>query len=336
MRTLEFDRTGVLAGFVAALILTSPSPALAEVPDDHWNLSYQFGGAFLSRNIGDDNLTSAIRVGYGFSPWVGLEGGWNSTSTNNVADDDLDTSVDFYGLDLLYHFRPDGASVPYVLLGTGFVKVDLERASGSHDVDTALFWEYGGGVKIPVNKQIDIRFDVRMMRYRLDAQSPAPAPLGGSLSDDRFGTRVFTLGVGWHFPGNRPERPKPEPPAPKVEEAPAPPPPPAAQEQPAQTAPAPEPAPAPEAAPAPEPVPAPQPSAEPAPAPPPPAEASPAPAPAEAAPVPAPAPEPSPAPEPAPVPEPAPAPAPPPPAEAPAPAPQAPAEPAPPTAGARR
>jgi len=245
MRMSRTQRS-VAAGALALVGACFVSPARAEVLAKQWNFAYQFGGAFVSRDIGDDDLFQALRVGYNFTPWVAVEGSWSLIRTQDVIDDDLDSDVDLYGVDVLYHFRPDGSSVPYMLLGAGLVEVDLARAAGDSYRDSALFWGGGGGVKIPVNKWIDVRFDVRFQRYRLDREVAAPALLNGSLSDKPFASRTFAFGVSFHFPVERqPRAPKPEP-------TPAPPP----------AAPAPPPKPAPAPAPAPEPPAEPEPPAQ--------------------------------------------------------------------------
>jgi hypothetical protein len=309
MRRFTAARMACLMALLAPL---AASPARAEVTDDSWDFSYHFGGLFLNRDLGADNLTSALRAGYSFTPWVALEGSWVVGRTEDVEDDSLDVDLDFKSLDLLYHFRPDGHAVPYVFLGAGRVELDQELSGGDRRRNVDFFWEAGGGVKIPINKWLDARFDLRLQRYRLEPDNqPSPAGLTEQgLSDERYSSRAFTLGIGWHFPAQR--RARPAAPSPEPPPQPAPPP-----------APAP-PAPPPEPEPGPEPAPAPEPSPEPAPEPPPPA-GEPAPGPEEEpSPEPAPAPEPTPPPHPAPEPGPTPEPAPPP-----QPAPEPPAEPAP-------
>jgi hypothetical protein len=268
------------------MLLLAPTPAGAEVTGDSWDFSYHFGAIFVERSVGADNLASAVRAGYNFTPWVGLEGSWAVGRTEDAQDDSLDVDLTFHSLDLLYHFRPDGNSVPYVFLGAGRVELDQELTADDSRRDTGFFWEAGGGVKIPINKWLDARFDLRFQRYRLEPDNqPSPAALTNlGVSDERLSSRVFTLGVGWHFPAKRPERPPQAPPAPEPAAAPKPAPAPA-------PAPEPAPEPTPEPAPAPAPEPAPEPTPEPAPAPPP-----------EPAPEPTPEPAPAPAPEPAPEP----------------------------------
>jgi opacity protein-like surface antigen len=280
----------------APALLICPPPARAEVTGRSWDLSIDLGGIFLRREIGKDNLFGALRGGYNFTPYVGVEGSWTRVQTENSANSDLSSNLDLYGVDLLYHFKPDNPVVPYLLAGAGVVRVDLEQPSGTRK-NTDFFWEGGGGVKIPVNKWIDVRFDVRLQRYRLERDVPAPAPLNGSLSDERFGNRAFAIGADWHFsaartkkvrgssppsvPAPAPKPPSPSPPKPAPE--PAPPPAPAPQPPPQAPTPAP---------PAPEPVPPPAPEPTPAPEPPP--------APTPEQPAPEPQPEPAPTPEPPP------------------------------------
>jgi hypothetical protein len=288
----------------APALLICPPPARAEVTGRSWGFSIDMGGIFLRRAIGKDNLFGALRGGYNFTPYVGVEGSWTRVQTENSENSDLGSNLDLYGIDLLYHFKPDHPVVPYLLAGAGVVRVDLEQLSGTRS-NTDFFWEGGGGVKIPVNKWIDVRFDVRLQRYRLERDVPAPAPLNGSLSDERFGNRAFAIGADWHFSATRtkkvrgpsppsapapaPKAPAPAPPKPAPE--PAPPPAPAPQlppQTPAPAPPAPEPVPppAPEPAPAPEPPPAPAPE-QPAPElPPQPPEAAPTPEPPPPAPQP--------------------------------------------------
>ncbi|MEE9218998.1 MAG: porin family protein [Acidobacteriota bacterium] len=236
MRPVPTLRRWLGLAAVLAALLAAAGPAQAEVEGKSWDFSLHFGGIFLSRDIGDDNLVVALRGGYSFSPWIEIEGSWVAVSTNSVEADDLNSDMDVYSLDLLYHFLPDGHAVPYVLLGAGLIQVDLETGPDESLRNTGFFWEGGGGVKIPLNESLAVRFDLRFQRFRTERDVPAPAPLTSTLSDDRFTNRMFTIGIGYHFPvGERmeaavpmaplaplPEPPPPPPrPAPKLPEEPA-------------------------------------------------------------------------------------------------------------------
>jgi hypothetical protein len=207
---------------VAVTVAASALPLRAEVQNHSWDFSLHFGGIFLSRDIGDDALTYAVRGSYNFTPYVGLEGSYTTVRSDDATDSSLDADLTLYGFDLLYHFKPDAPNVPYVLLGAGLLEAELDRSSGKAFRDSSFFWEGGGGVKIPINKRLGVRFDLRFQRYRLDSQDPSPAPLNGSIADERFINRVFTLGIGWHPETYTPKRRKVPPPPPPAEEEPAP------------------------------------------------------------------------------------------------------------------
>ena len=149
---------------MAALMFTSP--AQAEVLGKSWDFSVNFGGMFVSRDFGDDNLAGALRAGYSFTPWIELEGSWTIMRTESVNDDAFDADMDLYGFDVLYHFLPDGDAVPYVFLGAGLMVQDVGILQNERVKNTDFFWEGGGGVKIPVSEHLDVRFDIRFQKYR--------------------------------------------------------------------------------------------------------------------------------------------------------------------------
>lgn len=269
---------------MAALMFTSP--AQAEVLGKSWDFSVNFGGMFVSRDFGDDNLAGALRAGYSFTPWIELEGSWTIMRTESVNDDAFDADMDLYGFDVLYHFLPDGDAVPYVFLGAGLIVQDVGILQNERVKNTDFFWEGGGGVKIPVSEHLDVRFDIRFQKYRSERLVQAPTPLNSSLSDERFTNRLFTIGFGFHFPvGEREDAGAelvPLAPLPELPATPAP----TVTPPPAVSAPEPEPEPESELAPEPELEPAPEAAAEPEPPP---------------EPEPEPVQEPEPAPEPEPV-----------------------------------
>ncbi len=200
MRAWGYLRRFVIPFWLGMAAIMFATSARAEVQGKSWDFSFNFGGMFVSSDFGDDNLAVALRAGYSFTPWIELEGSWTAMRTETADLGSFDADMDLYGFDVLYHFLPDGESVPYVFLGAGLIVQDRELLLGESHKNTDFFWEGGGGVKIPVSEHIDVRFDLRFQKYRTERPVQEPTSLNSSLSDERFTNRLFTIGFGFHFP----------------------------------------------------------------------------------------------------------------------------------------
>lgn len=102
----------------------------------------------------DDSATAGLAIGYNFSEVWSAEGVVGYTPTESSG-----TDIHLFNvhLDVLYHFRPYGPLVPYIVGGGGgyFVK----REGGGSDDDIQI--NFGAGVKYFITDNIALRADIR-------------------------------------------------------------------------------------------------------------------------------------------------------------------------------
>lgn len=111
---------------------------------------------------GDQNLTTSgiygLGLGYAITQRWGAEGVFDfSNPSIDVGSGDV--NVFKYGLDGLYHFRPDQKLVPYLAAGVGGMTFDSDVASTT----TKAQINGGGGVKYFITKAIALRGDARYL-----------------------------------------------------------------------------------------------------------------------------------------------------------------------------
>ncbi|GAB4484450.1 MAG: hypothetical protein OHK006_08790 [Thermodesulfovibrionales bacterium] len=151
-----------------------------------------------------------LRLGYNFTPKIGAE----------LSGENIDGRGQQYHADVLYHFTPDRAFVPFAVAGLGYAHI----RPWDGDSYGSVLGNFGLGFKYFLHKNIAWRVDVRdVITNRQNVE--------------------FTTGIQFAFGGKTPPpppapTPPPPPPAPKPEPTPPPPPPPAKKVEPA---PAPEP-----------------------------------------------------------------------------------------------
>ena len=210
-----------IVSFAAAAILTTASFASAANREGQFSVSPVIGGyTYEGKQHLDTSLIYGLRAGYNFTKNLGVEALFDYVNTEPTK---ATTDVDMYrfGGELLYHFFPDNAFVPYLAAGFGGLNFDAKgvdkRVRGAFD--------YGVGAKYFLNDSFALRGDVRHILYNMN---------------DRTNNNVeYTLGAYIPFGGVKPAAKPVETlpvPAPKVVETPAPAPVPAPVPAPAPTA----------------------------------------------------------------------------------------------------
>jgi OOP family OmpA-OmpF porin len=146
---------------LALLLPALVTPAMAENRAGALTLSPFIGGyTFDCFQCLDTVWYYGVRAGYNFTENLGLEGmfGYAPTQTDACGYKGRDIDVFRYGLDILYHFMPEGKFVPFVAAGLGGVRID--DPSGINDRDHIMF-DYGLGFKLFVAESVALRADVR-------------------------------------------------------------------------------------------------------------------------------------------------------------------------------
>ena len=144
---------------IIMVLLTVASPVMAENREGAVTFSPFFG--ILTFSDGDEHLDTdfamGFRGGYNFTRQLGAELLLGYTET--VQDpQEIRANLYRYGADVLYHFRPDKALVPFVAAGLGGFTEDYSRVL--HD-QTNFYLNYGGGVEYALADWLALRGDLR-------------------------------------------------------------------------------------------------------------------------------------------------------------------------------
>jgi len=199
---------------VAAGILAVASFASAANREGQFSVSPVIGGYTYDHGWDlDTSLIYGARAGYNFTKHFGVEALFDYVNTDSS--NKKDVNMYRYGGELLYHFFPDNAFVPYLAAGYSGLHFDADGIDGK----VRGAFDFGAGAKYFLNDNFALRADIRGIFYTI----------GGKSASDL----EYTVGAYIPFGGTKPAaKPvEPPPPAPKAVEpppAPAPPPPPAA------------------------------------------------------------------------------------------------------------
>ena len=153
----------ILKGTLTGLLLvTLATPGFAENRKGAVTVSPFVGGYLLdNEQREEDRPMFGVRVGYNFTKNFGAEAmfGYSLTETKEKYGT-READLYRYGVDLLYHFMPDGNFVPFVVLGGGGTNFNIPNtpSAESHYAGTV---SYGGGVKYFVAPDVALRGDVR-------------------------------------------------------------------------------------------------------------------------------------------------------------------------------
>jgi OOP family OmpA-OmpF porin len=133
----------------------------------------------------DDEFTWGIGVGLNFTEKIGAEFNFNSVSTQ---DNENDTQIFLYRLDLLYHLTgilPEKV-VPYVAAGAGFTTYEIDQRNVSKDSNFII--NSGIGLKYFLTKNTAFRGDMRYIRR-------------GVWNSGAYNNFLYTAGVTFEFGG---------------------------------------------------------------------------------------------------------------------------------------
>lgn len=148
---------------LAALLTVAlaPGTAVAAVRPYALTVSPSAGGYLFEGNQDlDDGLLYNLGLGYNFSKRWGVEGVASLVETETEAPlPQADVDLSSLRLDVLYHLRPDKAFVPYLAVGLGAQRLEVENGAAGHDDDGLV--NYGLGFKLFFNDSVALRADVR-------------------------------------------------------------------------------------------------------------------------------------------------------------------------------
>jgi opacity protein-like surface antigen len=135
---------------------------------------------FLSASFGtsdgaDNSIGLGGAVGYDWTRRLGFE--FEIGRVFDVAGDtpDLDWALTNFSGNVVYHFETPRVT-PYATAGLGWENSDLDLDDDANILDldtpssTEIAWNFGGGVKYPINERIVARADLR--RFQVNDVAP--------------------------------------------------------------------------------------------------------------------------------------------------------------------
>ena len=148
-----------LCSLVLLAVIVLPAVVHAEVRTGAFTLSPMVGyQAFDSDLDLDDGMVYGLAVGYNASKNWGLELDLRYAPTEADLSGGPDVDVKTVTGNVLYHFQPEQAFVPYLVAGLGALQYGID-GTGSDDEDFIANW--GGGFKYALGQNIDLRLDLR-------------------------------------------------------------------------------------------------------------------------------------------------------------------------------
>jgi OmpA-OmpF porin, OOP family len=202
-----------IALLVATSLLTMASIASAANKAETISITPVVGAyLFDGKQHLEANDMYGVRVGYNFTKAFGIEGLFDYSHNNKSTNHNVNAGISMfrYGGELLYHFIPDNAFVPYIAAGYNGVKFDgdSDGITNKGYKQTKSAFDYGVGAKFFVSENVAIRGDVRHIIYKYDRT---------------YSNFESTLGVYFAFGGAAPvAKPVEAEPAPVVEPVEAP------------------------------------------------------------------------------------------------------------------
>ena len=162
--------------FACLLAAARPAGAQSVAQPKSWNVTPFLNASMgLSDPASNDSMGLGVAVGYDWTSNLGFEGEIGHLFDVAGDTDDIDWSVTSFSANALYHFDVRRIT-PYATFGLG-----MERSSAELRVDdpledaldpsaTEFSFNFGGGVKYPINGRMLARVDLR----RFQANDLAP------------------------------------------------------------------------------------------------------------------------------------------------------------------
>ncbi len=151
--------TRFTSALVGVFCLAVASGASAQIEAETFSINPHAGIHLFEddQNL-DDSGVYGVGLGYALTEHWGLEGIFDYSNPDFDAGGG-DVDVFRYGLDALYHFRPEKKLIPYLAAGGGAMTFD--PSSGSSDTDAQA--NAGGGVKYFFTRSLALRADARYL-----------------------------------------------------------------------------------------------------------------------------------------------------------------------------
>lgn len=177
-----------LPALLALVIACSALPALAQTTDPVQTTAPADSGVwtvtpFLSFTFKGDTDSTSLgvggAVGYAFTWNFAVEAELGYVFDMAGDEDEVDWSLIGGSASLLYHVPLENNVTPYAAFGVGFGRAALTMG-GVDTSSTEAGFNFGGGVKAPLNDSMSVRGDLRYFKYN-DAVPDAWRIYGGLM-----------------------------------------------------------------------------------------------------------------------------------------------------------
>lgn len=178
----------ILLGCVLTTALSSiPSAAEAQAAIEPNTISVT---PFLTSSFGvsnelDSSIGLGVAIGYDWTRRLGFEFDLGRVFDVVGDDDNVDWSLLNISGNVLYHFPVGPRVTPYATAGLGWERSNIDvddpdPLALTIPSSTEFAWNFGGGVKYPINDRLVARGDLR--RFQVNDEAPDHWRLYGGLS----------------------------------------------------------------------------------------------------------------------------------------------------------
>jgi opacity protein-like surface antigen len=177
-----FSRVVTVLAVFAAGVASAAAQSVAE-PKSVTVTPFLSGSFGTSNDLGS-SLGLGVGVGYDLTRNIGFEFDLGRVFDVAGDDDNIDYKMVTISFNAIYHFDMKRVT-PYATLGLGWENADLDV----ENIDplalyppstTEVAWNFGGGVKYPINERLLARADIR--RFQVNDLTPDHWRLYGGLT----------------------------------------------------------------------------------------------------------------------------------------------------------
>ena len=175
---MRFKCLAIFPATLLALALISP-PAAAE----GWEVGFGIGGVDIDDNLqGDSDYIADVRFGYFLTDRFEVEG--QALRAPNV----FDVRLTAFLVNAVYNFRPDRATIPYLLVGIGTIDVKGGPLYQGSTSDDGFAYQLGVGSRFLVGsgKRFALRLEVSALGEETFGESSVHPRFSGGMTW-RFG-----------------------------------------------------------------------------------------------------------------------------------------------------
>jgi opacity protein-like surface antigen len=164
--------TGTFCAAIALAVVTvgaTPAAAQSGVQAGTWTVTPFLGGSMGldtdPADAGGNSFGLGVAVGYDLTRNIGFEGELGHLFDTAGDTELVDWSVTNFSGNFLYHFDTQSVITPYATFGLGFerssIDTDDETLALVLPSSTEISFNFGGGVKYPLNDSLLVRGDLR-------------------------------------------------------------------------------------------------------------------------------------------------------------------------------